>query len=267
MAAETKKELPNQHDNVGITDMDRSKVFFNEFPQVLPTFLEWSEKARALQPEAFTKPIVKKSGEGGYCYEFVWDQSEGPQLRFFTGYVLGTKSGDTLMTEEQAVLLGKALAFSEKAIVEAESLVRGRIAKSDDQAKLVQDNFVVAESSGVSKNVTSGPTPNNRTIKYRARIGIQDLQNSKGVFLPSIPSIKARDILLQDRFNYHQKSVRDPEDTNEGLYEEGKDTMRKFFEGKVARLADGGDPMPLLSSQPVVDVTLTESEIIVTPAK
>lgn len=105
------------------------------------------------------------------------------------------------------------------------------------------------------------------SVTYRARIGSRDLRNSKGDFLPDIPSIQARDILLQDRFNYHQEGIRDPEDTDEGLYEEGKETMRKFFEGKVARLADGGDPMPLLSSGPVVDVTLTENEIIVKPAE
>ena len=61
--------------------------------------------------------------------------------------------------------------------------------------------------------------------------------------------------------------MRDPEDTNEGLYEEGKDSMRRLFEGKEARLADGGDLMALLASEPVVDVALTENEIIVTPVE
>ena len=43
--------------------------------------------------------------------------------------------------------------------------------------------------------------------------------------------------------------------------------MRRLFEGKEARLADGGDLMALLASEPVVDVALTENEIIVTPVE
>ena len=123
------------------------------------------------------------------------------------------------------------------------------------------------QSTSASRPSESSTTPLASTVKYRAKLSATDLRNSKGVFLPDIPNIQARDILLQDRFNYHQKGMRDPEDTNEGLYEEGKDSMRRLFEGKEARLADGGDLMALLASEPVVDVALTENEIIVTPVE
>lgn len=143
---------------------------------------------------------------------------------------------------------------------------KNRVAANEDA---LDDILGPATTAKPTQN-TSASQPSGmvgRSVTYRSRIGARDLRNSKGVFLPDIPSIQARDILLQDRFNYHQRGIRDPEDTHEGLYEEGKETMRKFFEGKVARLADGGDPMPLLSTEPVIDVTLTESEIVVTPVE
>jgi len=128
-------------------------------------------------------------------------------------------------------------------------------------------NSVAVVQSAASQPLSTSTAPLAYPVKYRAKLSANDLRNSKGAFLPDIPNIQARDILLQDRFNYHQKGIRDPEDTNEGLYEEGKDTLRKLFEGKEARLADGGDLMALLASEPVVDVALTENEIIVAPVE
>ena len=98
---------------------------------------------------------------------------------------------------------------------------------------------------------------------YRAQIGPHDLRNSKGVFLPDVYNIQARDILLQDRFNYHQMNLRDPEDTDEGVYEEGKEIMRKMFESKKARVAGGGDPIQLLRNGGVFDVLVTHTEIVI----
>lgn len=106
-----------------------------------------------------------------------------------------------------------------------------------------------------------------QVTSYRAQIGPHDLRNSKGVFLPDVYDIQARDILLQDRFNYHQMNLRDPQDTDEGIYEEGKEIMRKMFESKEARVAGGGDPIQLLRNGGVFDVLVTETEIVIERAK
>ena len=150
------------------------------------------------------------------------------------------------------------------------SSIQKEAAARESNERSINERFTVANASRAATGAPLGSSTGSSqstTVNYTAKIGADDLLNSKGVFLPDVPNIEARDILLQERFNYHQKGMRDPEDTNEGLYEEGKDTMRKHFEGKVARLADGGDLMVLLASEPVIDVTLTESEIIVTPVE
>lgn len=152
----------------------------------------------------------------------------------------------------------------------AQSTIEKEVAAKQASESSIANRFMVSAASSAAPNAPLGGEEGSlqsATINYTAKISADDLLNSKGVFLPDVPNIQGRDILLQERFNYHQRGMRDPEDTNEGLYEEGKETMRKHFEGKVARLADGGDPMPLLSSEPVVDVTLTENEIIVKPAE
>jgi hypothetical protein len=206
------------------------------------------------------------SGQGyNLTPAFQWDGDKATLMMFIdSGHGTGTVTYDAAFFSKARQLLGAAnsLKATDASIATNAAKQKAAIEKS------INERFKVGGAKVSAGQPTAGSTHHLRSeIKYRAKLSAADLRNSKGVFLPDIPNIQARDILLQDRFNYHQRGIRDPEDTNEGLYEEGKETMRKFFEGKVARLADGGDPMPLLSSEPIVDVTLTENEIVLRPVE
>lgn len=249
--------------------------FVDTFKSVAPTFKEWVAKARQLQPEPFSKRMVGEPGKQGligtqnvkgkgYAFDFVWTKDKPPKLVAYRSVgPFGELIGGVHMSEDQVLDLDAALSNQDKVLAQVKNLAAGQAAENQKQRQIIDANFTMGSSATAAANP---PSPNvTATTRYRAQIGDHDLRNSKGVFLPDIAEIKARDILLQDRFNYHQKNIRDPQDTDEGVYQEGKETLRKLFESKIARLSDGGDPMPLLLLGQVVDVTVTDSDIIVTP--
>jgi len=103
---------------------------------------------------------------------------------------------------------------------------------------------------------------------YTARISPRDLRNSKGVYLPGVSGVKARDILLQERFNYHDGVHRDPEDSSDSIYDPSQRTLlRKVFESRQVRVEGGGDPMRLLESNPLISVAVTDDEIVISPLR
>lgn len=103
---------------------------------------------------------------------------------------------------------------------------------------------------------------------YTARISPRDLRNSKGVYLPEVSGVKARDILLQERFNYHDGINRDYEDTSDSIHDPRQRTrLRKVFESRQVRVDGGGDAMALLESNPVLSVTVTDNEIVISPVR
>ena len=113
---------------------------------------------------------------------------------------------------------------------------------------------------------SSSQSPQGIVASYQARIGPRDLRNSRGVYLPDVPGIKARDILLQERFNFHDGISRDPEDADEGIFQAGNRTrLRNVFESRQVRFTGYGDPISYFRQNPVVDVLVTDSEIIVSP--
>lgn len=115
------------------------------------------------------------------------------------------------------------------------------------------------------------PSGANRAVQgasYTARISPRDLRNSKGVYLPQVSGVKARDILLQERFNYHDGVNRDYEDTADSIHDPRQRTrLRKVFESRQVRVDGGGDAMALLESNPVLSVTVTDDEIVISPVR
>jgi hypothetical protein len=113
---------------------------------------------------------------------------------------------------------------------------------------------------------SSNQSPQGVVASYQARIGPRDLRNSRGVYLPDVPGIKARDILLQERFNFHDGISRDPEDADEGIFQAGNRTrLRNIFESRQVRFTGFGDAISYFRQNPVVDVQVTDSEIVVSP--
>jgi hypothetical protein len=143
-------------------------------------------------------------------------------------------------------------------LAEGKSTAEGFTAEPPDSSR----DWSATKASYAAEAALIYPTAGKITA-YRAQIGPHDLRNSKGVFLPEVYNIQARDILLQDRFNYHQMNLRDPQDTDEGVYKVGKEIMRKMFESKEARVSGGGDPIQLLRNGGVFDVLVTHTEIVI----
>ena len=115
---------------------------------------------------------------------------------------------------------------------------------------------------------SGGATRAVQGASYTARISPRDLSNSKGVYLPQVSGVKARDILLQERFNYHDGVNRDYEDTSDSIHDPRQRTrMRKIFESRQVRVDGGGDAMALLESNPVLSVTVTDDEIVISPVR
>ena len=199
---------------------------------------------------------------------FHWTGEE-PQLWLIQSSAVNTLEGDELkVLDDASFFLAQASSLKKS----NEAIQRSKAKERADASKSIDDRFKVrGASSSTSKlgkpQATNVAPSSHNSVSYRAKISALDLRNSSGVYLPEVADIQSRDILLQDRFNYHQKGVRDPEDTNEGIHEEGKDALRRLFESKSARLKDGGDLMSLLISEPVVEVTIDESEIIVSPVE
>jgi hypothetical protein len=126
--------------------------------------------------------------------------------------------------------------------------------------------------SGVSAigsfGLPSGAARAVQGASYTARISPRDLRNSKGVYLPQVSGVKARDILLQERFNYHDGVNRDYEDTADSIHDpRQRSRMRKVFESRQVRVDGGGDAMALLESNPVLSVTVTDNEIVISPVR
>jgi len=126
--------------------------------------------------------------------------------------------------------------------------------------------------SGVSAigsfGLPSGVTRAVQGVTYTARISPRDLRNSKGAYLPHVSGVKARDILLQERFNYHDGVNRDYEDTSDSIFNPRERTrLRKAFESRQVRVEGGGNAMALLESNPVLSVTVTDNEIIISPVR
>lgn len=119
-----------------------------------------------------------------------------------------------------------------------------------------------------SFSLPSGGSGSAQGASYTARISPRDLRNSKGVYLPGVSGVKARDILLQERFNYHDRVNRDPEDTSDNIHDPSQRTrLRKIFESRQVRVQGGGDAMRLLESNPLISVTVTDDEIVINPLR
>jgi hypothetical protein len=134
--------FPSHNDNVGVTDIERARVFFDEYKTAGPKFKEWASKAKELKPDAFTKNILKQKGESGYAFEFEWDNSQTPKLLFYAGFnPLGDIGGKTTLTEQNALNLDSTLEFREKAIEQATLLVDERITATKNQKQIIEDSF------------------------------------------------------------------------------------------------------------------------------
>jgi hypothetical protein len=103
---------------------------------------------------------------------------------------------------------------------------------------------------------------------YIARVSFSDLRNSKGVYLPHVVGVKAKDILLQERFNYHDRVSRDNEDTSDSIFKPNQRAhLRKVFESRRVRVEGGGDAMALLETNPILSVIVTDEEIVIRPTR
>jgi hypothetical protein len=72
--------------------------------------------------------------------------------------------------------------------------------------------------------------------------------------------------LLQERFNYHDRVNRDYEDNDDSIHDPRQRTrLRKVFESRQVRVDGGVDAMELLESNPVLSVTVTDDEIVISP--
>ena len=88
-------------------------------------------------------------------------------------------------------------------------------------------------------------------LVYRARIGLRDHRNSRGVKLPN-----AAQVIQQDRANYHKRGIRDPEDEPDPRFAD--DAARRRLSVLLSAGIDPRDAQEIMKGTPLVEVKVFE---------
>jgi hypothetical protein len=101
-----------------------------------------------------------------------------------------------------------------------------------------------------------------RLTSYRAVISGRDKQNTNGRDLTKVNDIKLQDFLQQDRFNFHQGSIRDRDDQGDLIgNHQGYKALRPLFLNPLTPETSPKCLQAVFEGEPLLEVTLYEEAI------